>query len=113
MKDAEHVGSSSDGDEEHAVIVHIGMSSAWGSARERLRLWRLERRLEKAIERADVGELDGNEIGEEEAVFYMYGPDRDRLWQAVEPVLRSSDVLPAYALLRAGGPDAESERVDL
>ena len=43
----------------------------------------------------------------------MYGPAKDALWAAVRPTLKGAAVTLAFALLRAGGPDVEPERVDL
>ncbi len=34
----------------------------------------------------------------------MYGPDKDRLRAAVEPVAHAFPVRPTFALVRAGGP---------
>ena len=47
-----------------------------------------------ALEREGVGELDGNDIGADEAVIYVYGPDADRIAQVVIPVLRRLDLPP-------------------
>jgi hypothetical protein len=74
----------------------------------------IEDRLIEAIDRAGVGEFDGNEIGSEGATLFMYGADADRLFAVVEPVLRSAS-LPAgsHALIRYGVPGAEVRRVEL
>ena len=37
-----------------------------------------------------LAKLDGNEIGQGEFVLYMYGPDAEKLFVAVEPILRSA-----------------------
>jgi len=37
-----------------------------------------------------VGEFDGNEFGEGECVWYMYGPDADALYRAVEGIIREA-----------------------
>ncbi|MFE6361655.1 hypothetical protein ACFVP3_16900 [Streptomyces sp. NPDC057806] len=74
------------GDEEHAVIAHFRLASG------------------------DVGEVDGNEFGEGEAVVYAYGPDADALFKVMEPTLRGLPFRPAHIVLRRG--DSES-RLDL
>src|SRR5207247_6096121 len=52
---------------EHAVIVHLRLSeSGFGTAAERQRLADLEKRVERSIKKARVGEFDGNEFGEGE-----------------------------------------------
>ena|SRR5688572_12780854 len=82
---------------EQAVIVHLPLSDErFGSSEDRDLLVALEGQITKAIEDADAGEFDGDMFGEGECVLYMYGPDADRLFVAIEPVLRS------YAL-RSGG----------
>ena len=67
-----------------------------------------------AIDAAGVGEFDGNELGAEGAVLYMYGPDAEALFEVVEPVLRQME-LPAgsYLVKRFGPPGAEKFRVAL
>ena len=56
---------------EHAVLVHLT------SLPEDAGLDLVEDPLMEAIERAAVGEFDGNEIGPDGAVLYMYGPDAE------------------------------------
>ena len=85
----------------------------FGNKEQREAVFEFENRLEAAIGAADAGELDGNEFGGGEAVLYLYGPDKDRLWAAVESEVRQFPLRPAYALLRAGGPEAAPERIDL
>jgi len=97
---------------EHAVIIHYKLSDdAHGTVEEREAIFALETRMEAAITAANAGEFDGNEFGGGEAVLYMYGPDRDRLWAAVEPQVRAFALRPAFADLRAGGPDSAAERL--
>jgi len=91
---------------EHAVIVHIP------SLPEDIGLDEIEDPLIEAIDRSRVGEFDGNEIGPEEAVLYMYGPDADALWAAVEPALRAAPLGEgSYAVVRYGEPGARERRV--
>jgi hypothetical protein len=102
------------GIEEHAVIVHYQLTGEeYGTEDEREAVYALEERLEKAIQAAGAGEFDGNEFGDGEAVLYMYGPDKDLLWSVVETEVRKFPWRPAYALLRAGGPETSSEQVHL
>jgi hypothetical protein len=55
----------------------------------------VEDELIEAIESAEVGEFDGNEVapGTGDARLYMYGADADRLFEAVKPVLESSSFM--------------------
>ena len=99
---------------EHAVIIHYKLSDdAHGTVEEREAIFALEDRMEAAITAATAGEFDGNEFGGGEAVLYMYGPDRDRLWAAVEPQARAFALRPAFADLRSGGPESAAERLHL
>jgi hypothetical protein len=96
---------------EHAVIIHLLVSDAESGLDD---LSALEERLTDAIEAAKVGEFDGNEVGGGEYVLFMYGPDAERLFAVVRPVV---DSLPprvgSYAILRWGradDPHARQER---
>lgn len=53
--------------------------------------------------------VDGND-----AVLYMYGPDADALWTAIDPVLRQAPLGDgSYAIKRYGPPGATETRVPL
>jgi hypothetical protein len=94
---------------EHAVLIHLTSPAAGAVA-----LDEIEEPLMEAIDEAGVGEFDGNEIGPDGATLYMYGPDADRLFSAVEPILRNTSFPPgSHAIVRYGGPGAEERRVDL
>ena len=102
---------------EHAVITHLPLSDdAHGTAEERQAVFALEDRMVEAA--ASVGgEHDGNEFGGGEAVLYAYGPDADRLFEALRPCLEGFGVRPgAYAIKRYGpaaDASAREERVEL
>ena len=72
---------------EHAVIVHFEYGST-----DLSRLFALEEKLEAAIANAGVGDFDGDEIAVDgsDGSLWMYGPDADRLFQVIEPILRAS-----------------------
>lgn len=94
---------------EHAVLIHIpSLLDEDGG------LDVIEDALAEALGEAGVGEFDGNDIGADGAVLYMYGPDADALWQAVEPVARAARIgAGSYAVKRYGEPGAHEVRVDL
>lgn len=104
-------------DAEQAVIVHYNLGDEeYGLAEEREAVFRLQDRLESLIVRGKVGEFDGNEFGDGEAVLYSYGPDADRLFDVIEGELRSFAARPAYVILRYGAAadaNAIEKRVDL
>ena len=73
----------------------------------------LEDRIVDAIEPTGIGVLEGDEFAEGKVTLSIYGPDLDRLWAKVRPILETYDARPAYAELRDGGPDQLAKRVDL
>src|SRR6266700_2083882 len=85
---------------EHAVIVHFSYSST-----DLSRLFALEGQLQEAISRADVGEYDGNEIAKDgsEAILFMYGPDADRMFDVVEPILKAAAFMKGARVRRRYG----------
>jgi hypothetical protein len=88
---------------EHAVIVHFQYGST-----DLSRLYALEDELTAAIESAGVGEFEGNEVATDgsDGLIYMYGPDADRLFEAIRPVLESSAFMQgAVATKRYGPPE--------
>jgi len=103
---------------EQAVIVHLRFREhAFGSTKERETVRALEQQLETAIEDAGAGEFDGDEFGGGECVLYMYGPEADRIFAVIEPVLKSSPLTSGgYAIKRYGearDPRAPEVRVRL
>jgi hypothetical protein len=88
---------------EHAVVVHFSYGST-----DLSRLFALEDKLEAAIAEAQAGEFDGDEIAVDgsDGFLYMYGPDGDRLFQVVEPVLRTAPFMNgAKVKIRYGPPE--------
>jgi hypothetical protein len=92
---------------EHAVIVHIPLDDKrFGSEERRSALFALEDELIKAIELAEAGEFDGNDFGEGECTFFVYGPDADVLYMVMELVLKECDIARGgYAIKRYGPVD--------
>jgi hypothetical protein len=88
---------------DHAVLVYFDYGRTDLSD-----LFTLERRLEHAIASAHAGELDGNEVAADgsDATLFLYGPDADALFEAVEPILRATDFTKnARVELRYGPPE--------
>lgn len=99
---------------EHAVIVRVPISGANGTEEEIQRLMDVEGELKAAIVEAGAGEFDGNEFGEGEYVYYMYGSDADLLFASVESLLRNHDLAKrGVAEVRYGGPGAKARKVTL
>lgn len=94
---------------EHAVVATFLSDEEWD-------VNAIEDQLIEAIEKAAVGEFDGNLIGPGEVVLYAYGPDADALFAVMEPILRSVPAREAHAVKRygeAGDPDTRELRVEL
>lgn len=104
-------------DVEHAVIARCRLADDGLGKPSRREVVRQARSLlTEAIERADVGEFDGNEFGGGEVVLYAYGPDADELFAVMAPILHGLPFRPAHVVLRYGSVDdasAAEHRVDL
>lgn len=96
----EHQGGAS----EQAVTVYLQLSdNGFGSEDEQHRIYDLSDQLAAAIDMQDAGEFDGDEFGDGSCTLFMYGPDADTLFAAVEPILRASPLAEgAYAVKRYG-----------
>ncbi len=96
--------------DEHAVLIHV----AAPDNTDKFGLDLIEDPIIEALEATDAGEYDGNDIGPDSAVIYLYGGDADRLLDAVRPALQDAP-LPdgSYAVKRYGPPGADEERVPL
>jgi hypothetical protein len=92
---------------EHAVIVSFNYGSKNLDA-----LFKLEEKLEAAITRAKVGEYDGNEIAVDgsDGTLYMYGPDADKLFNIVKPILESTPFMRGAEVRRRYGPPQDGVR---
>ena len=65
---------------------------------------------------AGVGEFDEDDFGKGESILYMYGPDADKLFDVIQPLLQRSPLTKGgYAIKRYGeaeDEDAREVRVD-
>jgi hypothetical protein len=88
---------------EQAVIVHFEYGST-----DLNRLFALQDRLEDVLAETKAGELDGNEVAVDgsDGFLYLYGPDADRLYDAILLTLQSADFMKnAKVTLRYGPPE--------
>ena len=93
---------------EHAVIV----SFSYIGSTDLDPLFALESQLEAAINTAKVGEYDGNEVAVDgsDGTLYMYGPDADKLFAIVRPVLESCSFMKGASARLRYGPPADGVR---
>ena len=95
---------------EQAVIVHFRYGDT-----DLERLFNLEEKLEAAISDAGAGEFDGNEMAVDgsDGYLYMYGPDADRLFEVVKPLLEATTFTQgASVTLRYGPPENGVQKVE-
>jgi hypothetical protein len=99
---------------EQAVLIHLNGTDLPQSVYDNNNLMTLEEQLTASIGGISVGELDGNEVGPTGAVIYLYGPDAERLFTKIEPVLRSYPLCQkARVVIRQGKPGSTQREVNL
>jgi hypothetical protein len=91
---------------EHAILIHISVKDTHGFKEERDAVFALEKELEKAINNAEYGELDGDEFGDGQAIIYLYAPDADKLHKIIDPILKCTNIAQgARVITRYGDAD--------
>ena len=99
---------------QHAVVVYIDGTGLSAEDYDRYDLDTIETELLGIIDANGVGEYDGNEVGEGGATLFMYGPDGERLFAAVESALRAYQLTKhARVVIRAGPFGAPQREVRL
>ena len=105
-------GDSAPAASEQAVLVHFDYGS-----RDWKPFFQFEDRLQRAIAASGAGEYDGNELATDgsDGSLYMYGPDADKLFAVVKPLLESSPILKHVVVTlrygKAGDPNARQVQV--
>jgi hypothetical protein len=95
-----------------AVIVYLSGSGLPKQVYEQYDISTLEDRLTQAIQADGLGTYDGNERGPSETVLYMYGPDSEKLFAVIRPVLEGYPLVEtARVLVRKGGPGSGQREV--
>jgi hypothetical protein len=99
---------------EESVLVYLDATNLPDEVYKKYDLSTLEDQLIEAIEKNKAGELDGNEIGEGVTKIFTYGPDADRLFRSIEPVLKAYPLCRnARVVIRKGRPGAPETEVHL
>jgi hypothetical protein len=96
---------------EHAVIVRFQYGIQGLQA-----LHELEDKLEHITTQNAVGEYDGHEIAKDysDGLLYMYGPNAERLFKAVQSTLREAPFMKgAIAILRFGPPEDGVKEIEV
>lgn len=95
-------------DPEHAVLIHFNYG-----LKDLDPLHALEDKLRAAIDHHEMGEYDGHEIAldHSDGILFMYGPNAERLYLVVQPLLKQAAFMKgAVATLRFGPPEEEGAR---
>ena len=92
---------------EQAVIVHFEYGSI-----DLTRLFVLEDKIDAALKASGAGEFDGDEMAVDgsHGTLYMYGQSADRLFDAVEPILKTADFMSGAEAIKRYGPANSSAR---
>ena len=99
---------------EQAVLVYLKAHGLPAHVYQECDLGTIGGRLREVIKRECLGLFDGNGIGSDEAVLYMYGADAERLFGGVEATLRAYPLCQgARVVIRRGGVGAEQREVIL
>ena len=97
---------------EQAVIVRLPGSGLPDEVYDHYDLSTLEDQLIDAVEPAGCGEYDGNEFGPEGTTLYLYGPDAEALFAAIEGTLRDYPLCQnARVEIRYGPPGSPQREV--
>ncbi len=100
---------------EHAVILHLDLRPPSPDAETaRTRIADLTTELGRVVAKARAGEVEPP-LGEgDRTVICIYGPNADRILEAILPVLRAIELTPdSHAISRHGEPGAPEERTSL
>ena len=96
---------------EHCVRIIVKLSDeSWGTLEERTEMGEIEETLESVMGDSEAGEYDGHELGGGTCVFYLYGPNADELFKAIEPTLRSREELRGSSVIKRYGPPDDGVR---
>ena len=99
---------------EEAVRVYFTTPEAGLPARTAASLEAVEDGLNDLLKMKRLGYVDGTEDGQGEHVLYLYGPDRQRLWEETRGWLnRHSPIPPTSVYLREADLDATPIVIDL
>lgn len=99
---------------EEAVIVYLDGINLPDEVYRDYDLTTLAEHLDDTVEINRVGKFDGSETGSEVTTLYLYGPDADRLFMAIEPVLREYPLCKgARVVIRKGDPGSPQTEVQL
>jgi hypothetical protein len=72
----------------------------------------LEDQLIEVFDKKNIGEFDGNEIGPDESILYMYGPNAEIIFTEIEEILRRNPLCQSSkVVIRYGKPGAPEKEI--
>ena len=97
---------------EQAVLIHLRLSDGkFGTENEFDSIHALSAKLEATITANRLGVFDGDDFGEGDCTLFIYGPNADALFAAMEPILRASPLSKgAVAIKRYGKATDENAK---
>ena len=99
---------------QQAVLVYLDGTGLPEHVYEECGLATIEDMLIEVIDREELGEFDGNEVGPDTVTLFMYGPDAERLFGGIEATLREYPLCQrARVVIRQGAPGAPQREVTL
>ncbi|MGO4571473.1 hypothetical protein [Microvirga sp. 2TAF3] len=105
-----HSAAPENASDEQAILIHLAGASLPDEIYEEYDLTRLEDRLTEAL--GSLGEHDGHESGPGVTIVYLYGPDAEAMFHAIEPVLKDHPLARgASVIIRKGAPGAPEREV--
>jgi len=99
---------------EHAVLFYGRFGGTSGRDDVVRSVLGLAAELTQSIVKENTGEMDGYDLGDNEFILYMYGPDAETLWASTESILRRTKIARGgHAIIRYGEPGANERKVQL
>ncbi len=100
--------------QEETVLVLLEGTGSAEKVYQQTELAEMAAQLKEYIERNGLGEFGGNEFGPTETTLFMYGPDAERLFNGIEPILRGSPLCRgARVLIRPTAAASERKEIKL
>ena len=99
---------------EQAVLIHLNGTDLDQQIYEKYDSSTLEDQLAQAVQTSGLGEFDGNEVGPTTTTLYLYGPDAEKIFSRIEPILRGYPLCErAEVVIRLGKPGSPERKVSL
>lgn len=95
---------------EQAVLIHLNGTDLAQDVYDNYDTSTLEDLLIDALQSSSLGEFDGNEVGPETTTLYLYGPDAEKIFTRIEPILRDYPLCEHAEIIIRKGPNGSPQR---